>query len=67
MTKTEVEAMTKTYTFLFERETKNTLVFKESALEGLEDIGTLYLQKRSDMGRAKPQSLTVTLANGAGS
>jgi|WetSurMetagenome_2_1015567.scaffolds.fasta_scaffold1700155_2 hypothetical protein len=58
-------ASTKTISFTFEKETKNTLRFTEDVPTSLDTpaIGTLYVQKQTlkDLGYQSGQKLQVSL------
>jgi ssRNA-specific RNase YbeY (16S rRNA maturation enzyme) len=56
------DSITKTLTFAFERETKNTFRYQEEADEfGDTVVGTLYVAKRAFAGQ-KPEKVTVTIS-----
>ena len=51
-------------TFEYERETKNTIRFKELTQFDPPMVGTLYIQK-SALGDKPPKKLTVTVEDGS--
>ncbi len=56
---------TQILTFTLERETKNTIRYKEDATGQPPAIGTLYIQKWL-LGKDPPTTLTVTVNEGQG-
>lgn len=51
--------------FTSERETKNTVRFKEEAADGEEKVGTLYVRKDTVAELGAPTRLVVTIDSAA--